>query len=140
MSMPLHPQMLAGMGASMPAGAPEGGSRMPGMPPPPLSAFPPGVARGAMPPGQLAGFQPGAQMQPAGGNPFMGNQNLGQFGTPAPFNPLLAQILMGQRGGGMPSGGGMGAPGAMPRGPMGSFGLTPERQRPKSAGAGNPYR
>lgn len=128
LSLPLHPQMLAGLS--------DGGSRQPGGAPPfPPQMLPPGVARGTSPPGQLAGLRPGGQMQPAGGNPFMGSQNPGAFGTPAPFNPLLAQTLLGQRGG-MP-GMGSGAP-MLPRGPMGAFGLTPERQRPRSAG--NPYR
>lgn len=93
---------------------------------------PPGGGMGARPPMPQQGMQ--------GANPFMGSQNPGAFAQPAPFNPLLALTLLGQRGGMMPPpGAGQGASGLLQRGPMGSFGLTPEKERPRSGGA-NPYR
>ena len=87
-------------------------------------------------PDQLSKLNPNLPPAPGGGgaNPFQGNQNPGAFTTPAPFNPLLAQTLLGQRGSPILHG----YPPIMPRGPMGGFGLAPDSQRPRGQRA-NPY-
>jgi hypothetical protein len=156
MSLPLQPQQLQGLQGAF------GGNYAPGSPGPASQGRP--IVSPPMPSGQ--GLAPGTSFPVAPGgwaptgsggdsttrlspeqlggvagggqNPyqaFPGGQNPGAFGTPALFNPLLAQFLLGQRGGL----GGMRGPaaGAMPRGPMGSFGTAPGRQPQKQK---NPYR
>ena len=155
MSMPLSPQLLQGFrppamppspeppisGAMMPPDTPPlmarkgGGTQAPKHPIWSPFAAPMG------PPDQLMGLTPGSMPpspQAGAANPFQGNQNPGEFITPAPFNPLLAQILLGRQSQHGQYGGPMPSFPMMPRGPMGAFGLAPESQRPRSQR--NPYR
>jgi hypothetical protein len=115
MSMPLNPTTL--------------GAMRPSPTPAPTQSAPSG------PPGLLAGLNPGMRGGQGSPNPFQGNQNPGEFVTPAPFNPILALTLLSQAGM-LPSAGS-----AAGRGPVGGFGvgggnpgLNPRQKNPYTGG------
>lgn len=88
-------------------------------------------------PDVLGALRPGGAPANPNPNPYQGTNNPGMYAQPAPFNPLLAQTLLARLGGGM-GGQSMGGP-VFGRGPLGSFGATPESERPR-AQRPNPYR
>jgi hypothetical protein len=120
MSMPLNPATLGAMRPAPPTASTPSPSATPSGP-----GIPPGLMQG------LAS-RPGGMPSP---NPYQGNQNPGDFVTPAPFNPILALTLLSQAGM-LPSAGS-----AAGRGPVGGFGvgggnpgLNPRQKNPYTGG------